>query len=192
MPRVVSMCLVAMLLWACGKDNAVEPEPEPEPHPLVGVWQSSSADITGLRNALISFLTDELTKDDNIENPAAVAENLAAILCWTPSTLQFNLRMEIKANGTWVDTDGNTGTWKVQTGNTLIMTNVLDASTMTAIYTISGQRLTWSIRKADFINLLKATAESEDEQEALSAFEAILAEMVETAEVMRWRFTRVS
>lgn len=190
MPRSLVMSLAAILFCACGKDNAVEPEPEPEPHPLVGVWQSNGADVTGLRNALVSYLTDELTKAD-VENPAAVAENLAA--SFTDSIdAAFNLRMEIKANGTWVDTDGNTGTWKVQTGNTLIMTNVLDASTMTAIYTISGQSLTWSIRKADFINLLKATAESEDEQEALSAFEAILAEMVETAEVMRWRFTRVS
>ena len=187
MPRVVSMCLVAMLLWACGKDNAVEPEPEPEPHPLVGVWQSSGLDVSGLRNALVSYFTDELTKDPKVENPAAVAENLAAIMTDSINA-DFNLRIEIKGNGTWLANDGSTGTWKVQSGNTLIMTDVLDASTVATIYTISGQRLTLSIRKADFISIMKATGD----QETVQIFEAILAEMAESAEVMQWRFTRAS
>lgn len=190
MPRLFLIGLAAMALWTCGKDKAAEPEPEPEPHPLVGVWQSSGVDISGLRNAMVSYLTDELTKA-NVENAAALAENLTASMSDSINA-EFDFRMEIKANGTWVDSDGDTGTWKVQSGNTLVMTSLLEASTTAAIYTISGQRLTLSLRKADFIGLLKATAESESDLEALEFFEAILSETADTAEVMQWHLTRVS
>ncbi|MDE2888036.1 MAG: lipocalin family protein [Gemmatimonadota bacterium] len=184
MPRLFLISLAAMVLWTCGKDKAAEREPEP--HPLVGVWQSSDLDVTGLGNALVSYLTDEMTRN-NDENPAAIAENLAAIMTDSINA-DFNLRIEIKGNGTWVATDGSTGTWKVQSGNTLIMTDVLNASTVATIFTISGQRLSLSIRKAAYINIMKATGD----QEAQEIFEAILSGTAETAEVMQWRFTKVS
>ena len=188
MKRLFLMGLVITLMLACGKDNPVEPEPEP--HPLVGTWQSDRIDVTGLRNGMKTYLTGELTRN-GVENPAAVAENLVEIIVDSVE-IAFDMRMEIKDNGTWTDSKDGTGTWSVQTGNTLVLTDVVEGSTETYIYTIVGQRLTLSMRKADFIKTLTANAESESDLEGLRVFESVLSETADSAEVMKWHLTRVT
>lgn len=187
MKRLFLMGLAIMLTSACGKDTPVDPQPEP--HPLVGTWQSSDADITGLRDALKTYLTGELTRN-GVENPEAVAENLVAIMTDSVRTA-LNYRIEIKDNATWTDSNDDTGTWRVQTGNTLVLTDAVKGHTETYIYSISGQRLTLSVRKADFIRMLTDTAEDESDLEDLRIFSAVLAETADSAEVMKLHLTRI-
>lgn len=156
--RIFIITLLILSVLACGSDPPIAPNPAED---LVGSWQPDNMNFP-------YFASDRLTYyliDENIDSLTAQVRLQAARAIADAYVIFERVRIvEIRRDGTYVDTEGRVGKWSVELQPEFL--HLVDSEGRQLTYSVSQHSIDYfekSLNKEQFTSILKQLIPVDDE-----------------------------